>query len=449
VREFGSEPIADLAPAKQARALAWLTRHLQEALLAFINDTPAGDQLLGCFYEFHYQPVLDAFKAAIDRGVDVRLIVDAKVNEYTDKDGIFHESFPRVVNQAAIAAAGIPDGPGGNVTYRQARVSDIAHNKFIVRVDGGTGPREVWTGSANISQGGISGQTNVGHWIRDPALADRFARYWQLLATDPGAAAGDSQTQKRQKNAAFRAAAVELSPIPADLTTVVAGNTAVFSPRPDATALQSYAALLDSAQHHGSITLAFGISQPIKDVLKDNTPAGPLIFMLLEKKDTPGKNPTAFVRLNATNNVYEAWGSFLQDPVYQWAAETNAGQLGLNSHVMYIHCKFLLIDPLGADPIIVTGSANFSTASTVGNDENMVIIRGDQRAADIYFTEFNRLFNHYYFRSVIEDLHRHHHADDASLFLTETPDWQAKYLPGTLRAKRLTIYTDMAGTSTL
>ena len=69
----------------------------------------------------------------------------------------------------------------------------------------------------------------------------------------------------------------------------------------------------------------------------------------------------------------------------------------------YIHSKFLLMDPLGDDPIVVTGSANFSDASTNDNDENMLIIRGDQRVADIYFTEFNRLFNHYYFRSVQEE----------------------------------------------
>ena len=29
-------------------------------------------------------------------------------------------------------------------------------------------PAEVWTGSTNISDGGIHGQTNVGHWVRDP-----------------------------------------------------------------------------------------------------------------------------------------------------------------------------------------------------------------------------------------------------------------------------------------
>jgi len=32
----------------------------------------------------------------------------------------------------------------------------------------------------------------------------------------------------------------------------------------------------------------------------------------------------------------------------------------------------------------------------------MIAIRGDRRVADIYFTEFNRIFYHYYFRSVQE-----------------------------------------------
>src|SRR5439155_12902125 len=173
-------------------------------------------------------------------------------------------------------------------------------------------------------------------------------------------------------------------------------------------------------------------------------------------KDVPNKKSTEkFVVLNASNNVYKAWGSYLQDPVYQWAKETNAGILGLNEHVSYIHSKFLLHDPLGDDPIVVTGSANFSDASTNDNDENMIVIRGSQRAADIYFTEFNRLFNHYYFRSVTEDVHRHATADqikkDAeSLFLREkAADWLVKYAPGTLKTRRVGMYAGMQGFTTL
>ena len=60
---------------------------------------------------------------------------------------------------------------------------------------------------------------------------------------------------------------------------------------------------------------------------------------------------------------------------------------GLNTHVQCIHTKFMLINPLGDDPIVITGSANFSEDSTKANDENMLVIRGNTRVADIYVGE--------------------------------------------------------------
>jgi hypothetical protein len=78
----------------------------------------------------------------------------------------------------------------------------------------------------------------------------------------------------------------------------------------------------------------------------------------------------------------------------------------------------------------------------------MIIIRGNQRVADIYFTEFNRLFNHYYFRSVTESTGQG--PDKAARFLAETPkEWLEKYAPGKLKAKRLKVYTDMKGVTSL
>ena len=50
---------------------------------------------------------------------------------------------------------------------------------------------------------------------------------------------------------------------------------------------------------------------------------------------------------------------------------------------------------------MITGSANFSDASTRKNDENMLVIRGDRRVADIYLSEFMRLFNHFQFRGLV------------------------------------------------
>ena len=448
-RKFGNKKPDDLKPAaKRQEAIDWLTRDLDEAILRFIDRAGVNDTLLCCFYEFHYEPVVKALAAARKKIKSLRIIIDAKVNEYTDKKGKFHESFPRVVNTKAYKAAGIPDA---NIIKRDRNPSDIQHNKFMVLLKGASQkPVEVWTGSTNLSLGGVSGQTNVGHWVRDPAVAARFKAYWDVLAVNPGSAKGDSQTAARKGKKACRDAVEALGLPPASLVKIPKGTSVVFSPRAALHPLDLYVSLVDEADSLACITLAFGVNDLFKNQLKNNTHQNHLTFLLLEKKDKAARNATKpFVAINASNNVYKAWGSYIRTPVYQWARETNALALGLNKHVSYIHSKFLLRDPLGSDPIVVTGSANFSEASTTGNDENMLVIRGNARVADIYFTEFNRLFNHYYFRSVTEDVAGTDREDDSELFLKEkATEWLSKYAPGKLKAKRLKVYKSMKGFAT-
>jgi phosphatidylserine/phosphatidylglycerophosphate/cardiolipin synthase-like enzyme len=444
-REFGNRKPDDMPEELQARALEWLGRRLDEALLDFVKQAEKGDALRCCFYEFRYPPVLEELKNAIDRGVDVKIIIDAKNKATKDKDGNPAPPFPREENLKCIETAGIPEE---NIIKREARASKIQHNKFMVllkKKGKKLVPAEVWTGSTNISDGGIHGQTNVGHWVRNAGIAENFLDYWTLLSDDPGSQDGDAAGDARKKNAALKEAVEALDAVPSELKKVKKGITAVFSPRTDTTVLDFYFDLIDTAKSSGCITLAFGVSDDFKEKLVQHTADSQIVFLLLEKEDKPKKGKE-FVKLNATNNVYQAFGAFLDDPVYQWARETNTRKLQLNSHVMYIHSKFLLRDPLGTDPIVVTGSANFSLASTEENDENMLIIRGNPRVADIYFTEFNRLFNHYYFRAVHQQTKDTGSADvAASLFLDEDDGWLEKYKPGKLKQKRLDLYTRMKG----
>ena len=79
----------------------------------------------------------------------------------------------------------------------------------------------------------------------------------------------------------------------------------------------------------------------------------------------------------------------------------------------------------------------------------MLLIRGDRRVADIYFTEFNRLWGHYYYRSSSRpprSVYRcpalppaHDYQD-----LYENTDWLKDYEPGDLRTKRVNQYVQMA-----
>ena len=449
-REFGNQrPDAIEPPSKRKKGFDWLSRDLDEALLRFIKRARSGDGLLCCFYEFRYRPVADELVKAIGRGVDVQLIVDAKDNGSPGRPATpGHKAvkarapFPRDDNLKMLETVAFPQD---RVVLRKARAANIQHNKFMVRLRGAQRePVEVWTGSTNISTGGIFGQANVGHWVRDPATAEQFRRYWKVLADDPGGTEADDAGTKRVKNAAFRQTVDALVAAPAAAAGIPVGVTPVFSPRSDTAMLDLYARLVDGARDLSCITLAFGVSPQFKELLRDNTPASHLAFFLLERRDVPNpKSAQPFIKLDSRNNVYEAWGSYLKEPLHQWAKETYTVALGVNTHVAFIHSKFLLADPLGDDPLVVTGSANFSVPSSKDNDENMLLIRGDRRVADIYFTEFNRLFNHYYFRSVREATasFASPQRDLQTLFLAETDEWLAKYGPGTLRTKRVRILT--------
>ena len=446
VREFGNQrPDAITDPAKRAKALQWLSRDLDEAMLAFIDGAAAGDTLLGCFYEFRYLPVLERLKTAIDRGVTVKLVLDGKDNSRTDNQGVFHEAFPREENLRSLAAAQLP--ASAVACWREANANDIQHNKFMVRLSGPAGtPREVWTGSTNLSMGGVHGQTNVGHWVRDGAVATAFVAYWDVVAQDAGSRRGMDSTTSRREKKAYRDAVGALLPTPTDWRTIASGTTPIFSPRSGSGVLDMYFAMVDESDQLSCITLAFGVNAGLKALLLNNASHPErLTFLLLEKEDKAKPNKP-FQPLRARHNVYAAWGSYIRDAVYRWARETSTRALGLNQHVAYIHSKFLLKDPLGAEPIVVTGSANFSDASTNGNDENMLVIKGERRVADIYFTEFNRLFFHYYFRSM-------HNLPTTgvggttppSRFLKEDDSWIAAYRPGSLKAKRVGLFTAMAG----
>ena len=103
--------------------------------------------------------------------------------------------------------------------------------------------------------------------------------------------------------------------------------------------------------------------------------------------------------------------------------------------VFFVHTKFLLIDPLSDDPLVCSGSANFSPNSLLYNDENMLLIRGDTRVADIYFGEYMRLFAHHRFR---ESVKRHIQRFGSAAFNTWKPqnlfeDWQ-QWVPAHFKA---------------
>lgn len=61
---------------------------------------------------------------------------------------------------------------------------------------------------------------------------------------------------------------------------------------------------------------------------------------------------------------------------------------------------------------------------TADNDENMVVIRGNLRVADIYFGEFIRIFDHLYSRYIVGKMKKLGTSDPTAGFLkVKAKDW--------------------------
>ncbi|UCC43313.1 MAG: hypothetical protein JSU65_09200, partial [Candidatus Zixiibacteriota bacterium] len=186
---------------------------------------------------------------------------------------------------------------------------------------------------------------------------------------------------------------------------------------------------LDAAKNSVFFTAAFSVADEIFEKVKTGKPVShgePYLRYLLLEGITGLMRPKYPLMAECPQNRI-AWGDILKiraggEDKHKQFIETLSG---LNDHVNYLHTKYMLIDPLSDDPVVITGSANFSEASTVNNDENMLIIRGNKRVADIYLGEFMRLFNHFHERNVLNK--RSDEEAEQAIWLSPDDSWTKPY----------------------
>lgn len=406
-RRFENKPPDTPEIAKAAHE--WLSRGLFEAMLEFISR--ATDSTFGlrvAAYQFSYIPVLEALKAAKNRGADVRIIYDAR-----DPD-------VAADNNEAINTVNIQD----ICKARTAQPSAIAHNKFIVLLKNGA-PEAVWTGSTNFTEGGIFGHSNVGHVANNAAIASLYRNYWELLFPDP-------------VSAVLRPQVGQLTPTPNHGVVPEVGTMALFSPRSGLKLLDWYAERAAAAKTLLCMTFAFGINKAFVPVFE--TPFDGLRYGLLDNDGTTDAMEQTVDSLRRKSFNRFAIGSLIRVNSFdKWLKERASG---LNSHVPYVHTKYMLVDPIGTDPVVISGSANFSDASTSDNDENMLVIRGDTTVADIYLGEFFRLWNHYAFREFAAA--NAHNPNVRPQFLVPNDSWRNPYFGNTARSRQRQVFAGVA-----
>mmetsp|Transcript_7755 Transcript_7755/g.11755 ORF Transcript_7755/g.11755 Transcript_7755/m.11755 type:complete len:502 (+) Transcript_7755:617-2122(+) len=443
-------------------------------------------QLRVTAYEFTHKEVIHAFAAAVERGVDVKIIHHVKGSHrpktryndvVKDKDGkVVKEWVPDKTTsdtQHAIDAVGFQSLDHARIwhhdTFIERHTSSIMHNKFIILLRDGK-PVEVWTGSTNFTESAFYGQSNVGHIVRDEDVAQHYLSYWDKLALDPPG------RSKRHSGSSHDEDAVPMDEINQQLQPDPAGAqphdtmAVFFSPRKTSGLLDWYADRMGDAADSVHFTAAFGVSQPLAHVLNQDGKPSPshevgvrrspriarriktddklLRYILLDSQPSEHSSEKSrasakkkgrgndycdyfdFKKLKSNRIAYGAVLSGRMEEVEDGASSSEhlESLTGLSTFVDFFHTKFMMIDALTDNPTIITGSANFSIASTEQNDENMLAIQGDTAVADVYFTEFMRLFDHFYSRDKRnESLGKGSKSPRAWIDVVEDDSWMKKF----------------------
>ncbi len=278
--------------------------------------------------------------------------------------------------------------------------------------------KAVWTGSTNFTDAGIYGQSNVGHAVADAALASVYLAWHQEIWNAPDKSASDS-----------RDVAVKLSPLPDGAP---AGVHLVLSPRKGIEAIANCAKLISAGKRMVCFTAPFPLHDDLESAL-EKAPAQ--VFGVLNKDGVVGealhKAPnTQLAAAGAVDekSVLEAWqGRLLKE--------------SLHHSGVFIHTKIIIVDPVSDNPIVISGSANFSKNSSMNNDENQLFIAGEKEVADVYLGEFMRIFDHYYFRDYVSKLPEKKQKDPKAGFLKEDGSWTDEYFDGSRDALRLAFFS--------
>jgi phosphatidylserine/phosphatidylglycerophosphate/cardiolipin synthase-like enzyme len=260
-------------------------------------------------------------------------------------------------------------------------------------------PKRVWTGSTNWTPTGLCTQINNGMMIEDAAIAARYLEQWHALAS-----AGD----------AFPTDLVKGNGAPSPFGGAKAGTPRAsvhFTKAPKRLDLTALAEIVEGAET-GLMFLLFnsgktGVIPPIQrlaeakpDVLirgvatelpQPEKPKGgkaklPLKMTLFGDPAAPKPTTRTFDVILPTGHEHTA---------AKWAVESSRGELKGGIGPAIVHSKVLVVDPFSKDPIVVTGSHNFSSNASTQNDENFVVIRGDRALAEAYTVHVQSAWRHY------------------------------------------------------
>jgi phosphatidylserine/phosphatidylglycerophosphate/cardiolipin synthase-like enzyme len=346
--------------------------------LNFLSDADRrGGTVYAALYEFNDQQLIDALKPFGSRG-----------HVLIGNGSATKSAKPPVSDQLTAAKL--------EVRHRDlshsGKSSPSVHNKFVVEADAkGQNASRVLTGSTNWTTTGLCMQLNNMLIVEDTAIAARFRKQWDTLVQ-----AGDNMTPALKTSNSQPTTDNNIT-----LYFAATDGEAEFKPVLD----------LIAGAKEGALFLMFMPGQsPLLDALLKRAQQNSIYVRGVVSTESPGKNITTFggqvIKSGAPAQAFHkdvllSSGITAEDHP-SWAdVEFSVGEIKSAGMIAIVHSKAIVIDPFSDNCAVITGSHNFSDAASAHNDENLVIIRGNQKLAQAYAVHINGVYDHYSWRSFL------------------------------------------------
>jgi len=295
---------------------------------------------------------------------------------------------------------------------RYMPTGQIGHNKFVVYVDGKGKPKAVLTGSTNWTASGLCTQSNNAILIESDAVAREYLQYWEDLKKD-ALSIGVPKKPEVMKGIQGK-----------DLRTACAKPRKTFKLNGSSTISVWYSpnasGLLRSVKKGGKPPATPIDMNEVYKILRGAKQSVLFLAFMPGKANSEG----SFHFLKELANVaIKKPGLFVRgavsDPDLTKEFDFKVLSTGPNENAMIsspqgifkdfakwrkeiykyghaiIHDKTIVVDPFSKDCAVITGSHNLGYRASSNNDENMLIIRGDQAVAQAYTAHIMDIFEHY------------------------------------------------------
>ena len=282
--------------------------------------------------------IANALNAAYNRGVAVRIVTDGGTN---------NSAIPDLV--AGIGKIGRPVTTG------------IMHNKFMV-IDGKSTNQNdpiVWTGSCNWTDQNVNTDANNVLFIQDASLAKVYNIEFNEMF-------GSTTTTPSLANAKFGPAKSDNTPH----ELIIGGNRVevFFSPSDGVNQqIVNHIATAGSDLEVGTMLITRKV---ISDAIIARKNAGVTSKVIISNRATSDAT--------VVTDLGTALGNYFREYHEQ----------GL------LHSKYMIIDQsnTASDPMVWTGSHNWSDAANVSNDENSIVIH-NALVSNLYYQDFKKRFD--------------------------------------------------------